>query len=393
MKRVGKRRIVKNIVKNITYNNNTINKYYAPQPGPSPAPEAQPERAPNLFPSGEREVRAYSSARNGTYRRVQSVYTGELRGDCGNCSAPSRDIAAFAPEACHNNLRKRPEFFAALDAYKAAYDAGDLEGAREARATIAALRPILCPPCRARNKNLSPMEKVCRDCLIELRQAACDRGGCMNPGCCETGPNAWQVLEGDHINPADKVRILSEWRWWACNGGPAAMRREADKCQWLCRFCHSLEPTSKQGDRLGDPATLPNGKYNGTEEEKTQYRAKHHAKIVYPKQCYVDAEKLRRGVCLACQRRVTPANVVAFHFHHRDETTKMKGEGTLAGKQGGVAGLVNNHAKRTALAKIKPILDNEMTLCDVLCANCHKRETYDYENEEDTDVHQNSPVV
>ena len=110
-----KKTIVKNITYNIT-NNNTINKYYAPQPGPAPAPEAQPEQAPNLFPIGEREVRAYSSARNGTYRRVQSIYTGELRGDCGHCSAPSRPITAFAPDECRRNKRFRPANFDALDA-------------------------------------------------------------------------------------------------------------------------------------------------------------------------------------------------------------------------------------------------------------------------------------
>ena len=160
------------------------------------------------------------------------------------------------------------------------------------------------------------------------------------------------------------------------------MRAEAAKLQWLCRFCHRLEPTTHASDRCGDPTFMPDGKRRGTKEEQDQYYAKRHAKIKYPKQCYVDAEKLRRGFCLNCKCQVTPANVVAFEFHHRDETTKMKGEGTLAGKQGGVAGLVHNCAKRAALAKIKPVLDNEMALCDLLCCNCHKRETFDYENEQ-----------
>ena len=192
------------------------------------------------------------------------------------------------------------------------------------------------------------------------------------------------MLGADHINPADKVEALSEWKWWATHGGPPAMRAEAAKVP-VALPCHQLEPTSTQGRRYDDPATLPDGKSKGTEEEKTQYNAKRHAKIVYPKQRYVDAEKLRRGVCLTCQRPVTSANVAAFQFDHRDETTKMKGKGTLAGKRGGVAGLVANHAKRATLAKIKPVLDNEMTLCDNLCANCHKRKTYDYENEVDPD--------
>ena len=207
----------------------------------------------------------------------------------------------------------------------------------------------------------------------------------MKPGCCERGPNAWQVLEADHLVPEYKTHALSDYFWWAWNGGPAAMRAEAAKCQWICRFCHSLEPTGNQANRCGDPAAMPDGKQgkHATEEETKQYHAKHHAKIVYPKQAYVDAEKLRRGRCLTCEREVTPANAFAFQFDHRDETTKLIGKDTLAGKKGGVGGLVGNHAKRAALPKIKDVLDAEMAKCDLLCANCHKRKTYGYEEEND----------
>lgn len=361
-----------------------MHNYFAPQPGPAPAPEAQPAALPNLFPSGEREVRV-PHHHGGTYRRVQSIYTGELRGNCGACAATSKDIAKFAPDENRINVRKRPAFFEALEAYRAAYEARDLEGAKEARATIDALRSKKCPPCRATSKKLTKMQKACRNCWIELRQEACARGGCMKEGCCEKGPNAWQVLEADHLVPADKVYALSDWNWWASHGGPAAMRAEAAKCQWLCRFCHQLEPTGDPGNRRGDPATMPEGKQgkHATEKEKKQYFVRHHAKIRYPKQAYVDAEKLCRGCCLTCERKVTPTTVFAFQFDHRDETTKMIGEATLAGENGGVAGLVANCAKRTALAKIKPVLDNEMAKCDLLCANCHKRKTCEYEDDED----------
>jgi len=104
--------------------------------------------------------------------------------------------------------------------------------------------------------------------------------------------------------------------------------------------------------------------------------AKHSAKICFPKQQYVDFEKLhKRTCCLLCNRRVTKATVVAFEFDHRDELTKMKGKDTLARKDGGVGGLVANHAKAAALDKIKPIIDAEMAKCDLLCKNCHKRKT------------------
>ena len=117
------------------------------------------------------------------------------------------------------------------------------------------------------------------ECWIDLRQVA-PAAGALKPGCCETGPNARQVLEGDHINPADKG---------ALTGGPprgAAMRAEAAKCQWLCRFCHQLEPTGTVAGGRKDPATM--------EENDEDRLVKHSAKIRYPKQCGT-CEKRRRG--------------------------------------------------------------------------------------------------
>jgi hypothetical protein len=373
--------VVKKVVKNITYN---LHLHFAPKQGPAPAPDAPPEAPPHLFSSGEREIREYSSALKGTYRRVLSKRDGELCGDCGHCTRPSKDITEFAPDACNKNFRKRPAFFEALEAYKTAYEARDLAGAREARVEIDALRPTKCPSCRKTHNKLTGPRKACHDCWVELRREACARhGGCMNPDCREKGPNAWQVLEADHIEPEKKIHMLSDYAWWAYNGGPAAMRAEAAKCQWICRFCHRLEKTGTPANRCGDPDLLPDGKPSGTEDEVRQYKAKHIAKICYRKQKYVDAEKLRRGCCMTCERKVTPATVVAFDFDHRVPETKMKGKGTLAGKGGGVGGLVNNCAKAAALGQIKDLLDAEMAKCDLLCANCHKRKTCGYEEEEE----------
>ena len=67
---------------------------------------------------------------------------------------------------------------------------------------------------------------------------------------------------------------------------------------------------------------------------------------------------------------------VSFPHYLRDERTKMRGKDTLARKVGGVAGLVENCAKRAALDKIQPILVAEMDKCDLLCLNCHHRKTY-----------------
>ena len=49
------------------------------------------------------------------------------------------------------------------------------------------------------------------------------------------------------------------------------------------------------------------------------------------------------------------------------------------GWAGGVAGLVNNHAPKASLDKVKSFLDAEMKpKCDLLCKPCHGRKTYGY---------------
>ena len=366
---------------------NTMNKYFKSEPGPAPAPEAPPEAPPPLFPREEKDVlKPHGNPRYGMYRRVTSTKTGALYGDCGNCTQRYVNITQFAPDECLNNGRTRPAFLALVEEYKASYEARDLEGAREARGKIAALRSARCPPCRKTHNKLTGPEKACYECWREVRQAACEHhGGCMKSACCEKGPSAWQVLEADHIDPDDKTHDVSDYYWWSCNDGPEAMREEAAKCQWLCRFCHRIELTGTQANRRGDAAGMEDGKRSGTVEEQKQYHAKRKAKIVYPKQSFVDTEKLRRGKCLTCPRKVTLETAFAFDFDHRDAATKMIGKDTLAKKQGGVSGLVNNHAKRAALDEIRDVLVAEMLLCDLLCANCHKRKTHGYGEAEEAE--------
>jgi len=362
------------VVNNVTYN---INNYFAPRPGPAPAPEAGPVLPPHLFPEGERQVSRFSSALKGTYRRILSTRSGGMFGDCGNCTAKYLSIEKFAPEECLRNIRPRAAFLEKVEEYNEAYESRDLEAAGEAREYLVEERTLICPPCSTTHNTLTGEARACKEFYDATREAMClAQNGCRHPGCVERGELAKYVLAGDHkdpeglIDPANKkVEHLSDYYWWSWNGGVAAMRAEVAKLQWPCTFCHQLEKTGSQANRNGDPALMPPGKYNGTEEEITQYHAKRHATKVYPKQQHVDKEKLRRGCCLQWKRIVTKENVFAFHFDHRDELTKMKG---------GVAGLVNNHVKAAALDKIEPILDAEMDKCDLLCANCHHRKTNGY---------------
>jgi len=369
------------VVNNITIK--TMNNYFAPRPGPAPAPKAGPVVPPHLFPEGERDVRV-PHGNGGTYRRILSTRSGGLFGDCGNCATKYLSIDKFAPDECLNNHRLRAAFLEKVDDYNEAYEARDLEAVREAREYLVEKRTAYCPPCRKTNNTPTGEVKACKEFWIATREAMClAQNGCRHPGCIERGDLAKYVSEGDHFDPDGlldpankKVKALSDYKWWAWNGGVIAMRAEVAKLQWPCKFCHQLENTGDAANRRGDPVLLPDGKHSGTEEEIKQYNAKRNAKIVYPKQQHVDAEKLRRGCCLKCKRAVTEENVFAFHFDHRDELTKMVGG--LAGKQGGVGGLVGNVVKAAALDKIEPILDAEMAKCDLLCANCHHRKTWGY---------------
>ena len=371
---------------------NTMLGHFAPRPGPTAGPGGGGQRPPQLFPMLETKILAPEKNpdfKRDTYIRVQSKRSGVLFGECATCTRPSRPISDFARPISNNTHRDRAAFFDAVSDYTAAYAARDLEAATAARGRVNETRRAFCPPCTENAAKLSPAVQACKDEWIQMRKDACKRhDGCMNEGCPWKGVahRDWRVLQADHLDPKGiddiantKVHMVSDYTWWSGNGGVAAMHLEASKCQWICGFCHSLEPTSDSGRRCGDPANMPDGKSSGTVEEVKQYKAKHHATIRYPKQQYVDAEKLRIGGCAQCKRGVTLETCVAFQFDHVDETTKMKGEDTLAGKQGGVGGLVNRSAKRAALDEIKDVLDAEMAKCQLLCANCHKLKTWDGE--------------
>ena len=138
---------------------------------------------------------------------------------------------------------------------------------------------------------------------------------------------------------------------WSWNGGVEAMRKEAEKCQWMCRCCHLLEPTSDTGrERDG---TCPR-------DER-----------IREKEAYVNARKVDIGACQYdnCGRVVTKENVRSFAFDHTDPKTKATREThphlIQKGHHGGVSAIVTNST--TSLAYAKPFLDAEMGLCRLVC--------------------------
>lgn len=264
----------------VVNNINTLNAYFGAATGPAATPEDT--RPPNLFPEDERQHNAYVPyhGRTRPYRVSHATCDGQLKAGCTHCKSNYKDMVQFAPPECNNNGRRRPKFFEALQAYSVAWDERDLEAARAARAKVEELRYGKYPPCQESSGNLSPAVKACKDEYVRMRRAAClKNNGCANPDCAERGEQAWCVLHGNHLHTRKeeddalrKTRMLSDYPWWSGHGGVEAMRAEEAKgMQWICGFCHQLEPTTTAANRCQDPwaehedgtSVMPDGKRGG----------------------------------------------------------------------------------------------------------------------------------
>ena len=151
---------------------------------------------------------------------------------------------------------------------------------------------------------------------------------CAHCGCSD-------AIEADHYL-GKKVRACSDWKWWACHGGPEALKEElATVHQPLCRPCHRIKSKKERG-------------------VQTQPGRIRRRKII-------NDEKLRVGVCeCGCDRKVTPENVCTFDWAHKDRATKTIRISQLVYKT------------EAYFQKQWPI---ERVKCRLLHSICHKAET------------------
>ncbi len=151
------------------------------------------------------------------------------------------------------------------------------------------------------------------------------------------------VIEADHLG--GKVKECSNMSYW-CHSqrGPAALRAELMTVQALCKFHHALQ--TQQRNHV-------NGKI---EKRKDRLR----------KRTVINKEKHKRGCCLLCKRPVKEGEECAFHFDHRDASTKFEYNGK-----------VKNPSQFVNLSDA--LFDTQWPLeqakCDLLCANCDKLKT------------------
>jgi len=153
------------------------------------------------------------------------------------------------------------------------------------------------------------------------------------------------ILEFAHLDRSTKLRDKR-----GVTVGPGEIKAistliaELPKTRILCAVCHALE-TSRENEAKAST--------NTNAVHKRAVRAKFKAETC-------QKEKLRRGKCVDCKRKVTPELFCAFEFDHLPEYEKI----TEVGKMTNSLGQYTHEEVET-----------EMRKCDLRCRNCHRIKT------------------
>lgn len=189
-----------------------------------------------------------------------------------------------------------------------------------------------CVNCRAiqskTHGNKSTKVGLCRQVWLDWRNnQSCEQCGYKGP-----------CIEADHISK--KKRKCSDFFWWAINGGPEALKSElsASVVRPLCRFCHRIKTQQERG-LLKKKATLK-------------------------KRAYVNAIKIKKGKCSICDRKLEKEEqCCAFDFDHLDTDTKLDS----------ICKMISSYSYK----KFDGCIDDEISKCRLICANCHLSHTTD----------------
>ena len=153
-------------------------------------------------------------------------------------------------------------------------------------------------------------------------------------------------IEADHPL-GQKVHNCSDHNWWACNGGPDALRKELSKCRPLCRFHHRIHSQEVQGV-CQKPSTVK-------------------------KRAYVNKYKLKVGKCELCRRQINgEKECCAFDLDHLNRGEKRDN--------------ISKMANRYALKKFYKYIDEELSKVRLVCCMCHRPHT-SKQNEENRAEH------
>ena len=145
------------------------------------------------------------------------------------------------------------------------------------------------------------------------------------------------AIEADHVR-GTKIKELSNMAYWIPKG-IEAWKKEAEKCDPMCRFHHRL-------------ATYRRQKKKGIKSKKRFNRGT----LAHQKRRYIDRHKLKLKYCAICRRKCTEHNKRALDLDHINPETKTFNIAMLAQKNMDV---FNEH------------IDEELKKCRLLCVNCH----------------------
>jgi hypothetical protein len=266
---------------------------------------------------------------------------------CTNCKRLF-PLPHFRPANVEREARKRKLFDDALEAFLK-------EDNEFTRLAVEKTRKALCTTCREivkkTSQNPNTIKGKCYWTAIALRT-----GDCSVCGKCT------DKLEYDHRPGEERVHAVLDASYWAKNGGVDAMIKEANKCDPKCHDCHcdyEAEGKINHDVHKRKYATLEEMPTTSTAEKK----AKRNRGYRDEKQTYVNDIKMRIGGCQECSKCISGReHCFKFEFGHRDATDyKCR-----------VAQIVNSC---TTLKTAKPLLDQEIEKCRLLCHDCHREET------------------
>lgn len=235
----------------------------------------------------------------------------ELFGDCANCLTGTGPIMDYAPCPL-TRARACDIFMNALYEWKNANAVGNVSARERARKRVDSLRNLCCAPCIDRSRAEAQTKANAR--LVhhqKLKERCVANNGCQNPECPVGGQSAW--------------RVLREFR---------DPRSFAGVSKWICACCHALE---------SDP-----NPFEGLDSVQSE------------KLSYVHSVMHDRGCCNSCQRPVIKGQEHAFQFIHANPKRKKFS----------INYVVNQQEKASRLENIINVLDAELVLSNLVCANC-----------------------
>ena len=242
-------------------------------------------------------------------RTAFSKKRGTLVGLCGHCGVNWRPLReAFLPDPrFRNNDAARRLARQGHRGLRAAFADDNQSAMREALDVVLAKRTTLCRPCADVMNKLSPAQLACKERVGAYEARGVRKARQVSQtGVSRKGgwPRGFACRPTTSIQT--KVHDLSDYMWWACHGGVEAMRKEAEKCQWMCWCCHLLEKTSSAGRERS-------GKYPSDER-------------IREKEAYVNARKVAIGTCQydGCARVVTTESVRSFSLDHKDRRRRRR---------------------------------------------------------------------